>query len=238
MSLREIVLDTETTGLNPKTGDRIVEIACVELINHLPTGKSYQTYINPQRDVSEGASKVSGITTEFLHDKPLFMQIVDPFLEFIGDAPLIIHNAPFDMGFLNMELERLCRPLLPMKRVIDTLAMARKMFPGSPASVDALCRRFNIDLSGRTKHGALIDSELLAEVYLELIGGRQVSFAFQSSSQQKNDTQQQKGIDLLRPRPHRPSRHFKPTPEELENHENFVKELKDSLWEKKEKAAG
>lgn len=235
MSLREIVLDTETTGLDPKKGDRIIEVACVELINHLPTGNFYQTYINPQRDVSEGASKVSGITSEFLLDKPLFMHVADPFLEFIEDSPLIIHNAPFDMGFLNMELDRLCRPLLPMKRVIDTLAMARKLFPGSPASVDALCRRFNIDISARTKHGALIDSELLAEVYLELIGGRQVSFSFKASAQLKNESQQQKAMTLIKERPFRSSRGFNPIQEELESHRAYVKELSNPLWEALEK---
>lgn len=226
--LREIVLDTETTGLAHDKGDRVIEIACLELINYLPTGRSYQTYINPQRDMSEGATKISGITTEFLQDKPLFMHIVDPFLEFIGDSTLVIHNARFDMNFLNMELDRLCRPKIPLSRAIDTLAIAKKKFPGSPASLDALCRRFKINTSARVKHGALIDCELLADVYLELIGGRQVSFDFQTTS--SSATQTQTVIPLFKERPHRPSRNFQLSEEEKNQHKEFVKNLKNPLW--------
>ena len=175
--MREIVLDTETTGISPAKGHRLIEIGCVELENHVPTGKVYHEYINPQRGVEKGAFEVHGLSTEFLSDKPLFADLAAGFLEFIGDTPLIIHNAPFDMGFLNAELSRLNHPDLPkelsMDQAIDTLKMARQKYPGAQNSLDALCRRFGVDNSGREKHGALLDSELLAEVYLELIGGRQ-----------------------------------------------------------------
>ncbi len=175
--MREIVLDTETTGISPAKGHRLIEIGCVELENHVPTGQVYHEYINPQRDVEKGAFEVHGLSTEFLSDKPLFADLAAGFLEFIGDTPLIIHNAPFDMGFLNAELTRLNHPdfpnELPMDQAIDTLKMARQKYPGAQNSLDALCRRFGVDNSGREKHGALLDSELLAEVYLELIGGRQ-----------------------------------------------------------------
>lgn len=171
--MREIVLDTETTGFDPLTGDRLVEIGCVALFNHLPSGEVFHRYINPERDMPEEAFKVHGLSAAFLADKPVFAAVADSFLDFIGDAPLVIHNAEFDMRFLNAELARLGRPTLPMSRAIDTVAMARKRFPGAQANLDALCRRFGIDNSHRTQHGALLDAELLAEVYLQLIGGRQ-----------------------------------------------------------------
>jgi len=170
---REIVLDTETTGLDPATGDRIVEIGCVELINHLPTGKNLHLYINPQRSMPEEAFRVHGLSEEFLSDKPLFAQIAQEFVDFIGDATLVIHNAAFDIGFLNAELARAQRPALT-NAVIDTVMVARNVFPGARVSLDALCKTYGIDNSRRTLHGALLDSEILAEVYLELIGGRQV----------------------------------------------------------------
>ncbi len=226
--MREIVLDTETTGFNPKTGDRIIEIGCVELIDLLPTGKTYHTYVNPQRDVPPGASKVSGITTEFLYDKPLFVHVVDPFLDFIGDSSLVIHNASFDMGFINAELERLCRDPLPMARAIDTVQMARQKFPGSPASLDALCRRFGIDLSVRVKHGALLDAELLANVYLELKGGRQVAFSFKGNTKSKDnllDIQTQVSSTQQREK-----RSFPLTEEEKKSHADFIETLKNPLW--------
>ena len=175
--MREIVLDTETTGFEPDEGDRIVEIGAVELFNHMPTGKTYHQYINPQRSMPQGAFDVHGLGDDFLRDKPLFADIAQKFLDFIGDAKLVIHNAAFDMKFLNAELGWLNRPPLATDRALDTLAIARRKFPGSPASLDALCRRFGIDNSSRTLHGALLDSEILAEVYLELIGGRQPDFA-------------------------------------------------------------
>jgi len=173
---REIVLDTETTGLSPAAGDRLVEIGCVELINHIPSGRHYHVYINPQRPMPEEAFRVHGLSEEFLSDKPLFGAVVDDFLDFLGDARLIIHNAPFDMGFLNAELERVRqRPLT--NRVLDTVMLARDKHPGARVSLDALCKHYGIDNSRRTLHGALLDSEILAEVYLELIGGKQVSLA-------------------------------------------------------------
>ncbi len=171
--MREIVLDTETTGFEPAEGHRIVEIGAVELLNHMPTGNVYHQYINPQRSMPKEAFEVHGLGDEFLSDKPLFAAIAQAFLDFIGDARLVIHNAAFDMKFLNAELGWAGHPRLGDDRALDTLLIARKKFPGSPASLDALCRRFGIDNSAREKHGALLDSEILAEVYLELIGGRQ-----------------------------------------------------------------
>jgi len=173
---REIVLDTETTGLNPLGGDRIVEIGCVELVNHIPSGRHHHIYINPERSMPEEAFRVHGLSDEFLADKPVFAEIADTFLDFIGDASLIIHNAAFDIGFLNAELEKLNRPKL-VNEVIDTVMLARKVHPGARVSLDALCKHYGIDNSKRTLHGALLDSEILAEVYLELIGGRQVGLA-------------------------------------------------------------
>lgn len=180
--MREIVLDTETTGFDPESGDRIVEIGAVELHNHMATGNTYHQYINPEREMPSGAFEVHGLGDDFLRDKPKFAEIGQAFLDFVGDSKLIIHNAAFDMKFLNAELGKMGLPKLPWEQAIDTLAIARKKFPGSPASLDALCRRFGIDTSARTLHGALLDSEILAEVYLELIGGRQPDFALSTSS--------------------------------------------------------
>ena len=171
--MREIVLDTETTGLDPATGDRIVEIGAVELKGHMPTGNTYHQYIFPERSVPHDAIAVHGLDDAFLRDKPVFRKIAQDFIDFIGDAKLVIHNAAFDMKFLNAELKWAGMTTLPWERALDTLAIARKKFPGSPASLDALCRRYSIDNSARTLHGALLDSEILAEVYLEMIGGRQ-----------------------------------------------------------------
>ncbi len=174
--MREIVLDTETTGFDPDAGDRIVEIGAIELIGHIRTEREFHVYINPERAMPEDAKAVHGLDDAFLRDKPVFREVGRKFLDFIGDAPLIIHNAAFDMRFLNAELKWLGLPQIPESRAVDTLAIARKKFPGAPASLDALCRRFGIDNSARTLHGALLDSEILAEVYLELIGGRQPDF--------------------------------------------------------------
>ncbi len=174
--IREIVLDTETTGLSPQGGDRLVEIGCVELINHIPTGKHFHVYINPQRSMPEEAFRVHGLGDDFLADKPVFNAVATEFRDFIGDATLVIHNAPFDMGFLNAELEWAGMPRLT-NPVIDTVMLAREKHPGARVSLDALCKHYGIDNSRRTLHGALLDSEILAEVYLELIGGKQVSFA-------------------------------------------------------------
>jgi len=173
--MREIVLDTETTGLDPKEGHRIIEIGCIELVNYVPSGREFHCYINPERDVPPGAVNVHGLSAEFLADKPRFDEIADPFLEFIANTTLIIHNASFDIGFLNAELVRLPRDPIPFDRVVDTLALARRKHPAGPNSLDALCKRYRIDLSERAKHGALLDSELLAQVYLQLMGGTQAA---------------------------------------------------------------
>ncbi|MEQ3625697.1 MAG: DNA polymerase III subunit epsilon [Celeribacter sp.] len=196
--MREIVMDTETTGLDPYDGHRLVEIGGVELWNHVPTGRVYHQYINPQRDMPKEAFDVHGISVEFLADKPLFKAVAQEFLDFVGDAVLVIHNASFDMKFLNAELEWAGKPRLPMKQALDTLAIARKRFPGSPASLDALCRRFNIDNSAREKHGALLDSEILAEVYLELTGGRQPDFALASGGNRRGAAEM---VEDWRPKP-------------------------------------
>lgn len=171
--MREIILDTETTGLRPAEGHRLVEIGCLELINHVPTGEIFHCYINPERDMPEAAFAVHGLSEEFLRDKPLFKSVAEEFLGFIETSPLIIHNAAFDLSFLNAELSLIDRDPLSPERAIDTLEIARRKFPGAQNNLDALCRRFNVDNSNRTRHGALLDAELLAEVYLELIGGRQ-----------------------------------------------------------------
>ncbi len=171
--MREIVLDTETTGLDPYQGHRVVEIGCVELVNRFPTGKSFHCYLNPERDMPQEAFGVHGLSFEFLKDKPCFADVAEEFLTFVADAPLIIHNAAFDLAFLNAELERLSRPVIGRDRLLDTLLLARRKHPGGANRLDDLCTRYNIDNSRRTKHGALLDAEILAEVYLELIGARQ-----------------------------------------------------------------
>ena len=225
--MREIVLDTETTGFDPQTGDRIVEIGAVELQGHLATGRHYHQYINPERSMPEDAFAVHGLGDEFLADKPVFKDVAQDFLDFIGDAKLVIHNASFDMKFLNAELGWAGRPALPMDRAIDTVTMARKKFPGSPASLDALCRRFRIDNSARTLHGALLDSEILAEVYLELIGGRQPDFGLAQNTRQSAGTRTTSGPRAARAAP-LPSRI---SAEEREAHSAFVQKLgEDALW--------
>ncbi|MFJ5488482.1 DNA polymerase III subunit epsilon, partial [Hansschlegelia beijingensis] len=173
--MREIVLDTETTGLDPLTGDRVVEIGCVELLNRIPTGATFHVYLNPERDMPEEAFRVHGLSAEFLSDKPRFADVADDFLAFVAEGALVIHNASFDMAFLDAELKRLGRAPIGRERVVDTLMLARRKNPGGANSLDALCQRYGIDNSRRTKHGALLDSEILAEVYLELLGGRQAS---------------------------------------------------------------
>jgi DNA polymerase-3 subunit epsilon len=175
--LREIVLDTETTGLSPASGDRVVEIGCVEIVNRFPTGRTYHTYLNPERDMPDSAFSVHGLSIEFLSDKPLFAAVADAFLEFIGDDPLVAHNAEFDVSFLNMEFARVKKPILEMGRVINTLLLARRKHPGGPNRLDDLCVRYKIDNSKRDLHGALLDAQLLAEVYAELAGGRQAALS-------------------------------------------------------------
>ena len=226
--MREIVLDTETTGFEPFEGDRLVEIGAVELNGHVPTGRTYHQYINPQRSLPKEAFEVHGLGDEFLADKPLFKDVAQDFLDFIGDAKLVIHNAAFDMKFLNAELGWVDKPLLPMDQAIDTLMIARRKFPGSPASLDALCRRFGIDNSARTLHGALLDSEILAEVYLELIGGRQPDFAL-SSDNQKTTVQ---GVETAwKPTPRAKALPSRLTEKEKAAHDAFVDSLgSQSLW--------
>ena len=222
---REIILDTETTGLDPYSGHRIIEIGCVEVISGIRSGAFFHTYLNPERDVPDEAYRVHGIATEFLKDKPVFAEKVDDFLEFIGGDPLVIHNAGFDMRFINAELERLGFPALPMTRAIDTVLIARKKFPGSPASLDALCKRFEIDLSQRTKHGALLDAELLADVYLELMGGRQVALLLE---EEKTSVSVSAEIVALPPRE---AREFPVVAGELEAHMLMLAKLKKPVWE-------
>ncbi|WP_322893187.1 MULTISPECIES: DNA polymerase III subunit epsilon [unclassified Yoonia] len=227
--MREIVLDTETTGFEPGEGDRIVEIGAVELMGHVPTGRTYHQYINPQRSMPAEAFAVHGLGDDFLADKPLFKDIADDFLTFIGDAKLVIHNAAFDMKFLNAELSWVNKPALAMDRALDTLAIARRKFPGSPASLDALCRRYGIDNTSRTLHGALLDSEILAEVYLELIGGRQPDFALSEGSNSQNSV----GIDQWRVGPRPAPLPPRITAEESAAHAAFIDALGDAaVWKK------
>lgn len=226
--MREIVLDTETTGFNPEEGDRIVEIGGVELYNHMPTGRTYHQYINPERAMPQDAFEVHGLGDDFLRDKPVFRQIAQEFLDFVGDAKLVIHNAAFDMKFLNAELGWLNMRKLPWSQAVDTLDMAKKKFPGSPASLDALCRRFNIDNGARTLHGALLDSEILAEVYLELIGGRQPDFALAGSFNTDTDENTQ---EAWRPRPRKAPLPPRITQQERAAHQAFVDKMGDgALW--------
>ncbi|MDR2794685.1 MAG: DNA polymerase III subunit epsilon [Holosporaceae bacterium] len=224
-NLREIVLDTETTGLSHVNGDRIVDVACVELINHIPTGNTYQVYINPEREMQQEAVAISGITNKFLVGKPLFHEIVDDFLEFIQDSALVIHNAKFDIGFLNSEMARLDKPQFSMKNTIDTLEMARKKFPGSPASLDALCKRFEIDTSARTKHGALIDCFLLAEVYINLLGGRQSDLSFHNDNPAAGALA---GVKKTKAR--HVKRYFAVSENEKTSHEEFLKTIHNPIW--------
>lgn len=241
--MREIVLDTETTGFDPESGDRIVEIGCLELFNHMPTGRTYHQYINPERGMPDEAFGVHGIGPDLLaspraaeagevtlKDKPVFKHVGQAFLDFIEDAKLVIHNASFDMRFLNAELKWMGLPQIPWERAVDTLAMARTKFPGAPASLDALCRRFAIDNSSRTLHGALLDSEILAEVYLELIGGRQPDLVLAggpSGSATGGST------DDWRPRPRPEPLTSRITEKETAAHDAFVEKLGDgALWKK------
>ncbi len=223
--MREIVIDTETTGLNPFEGDKIVEIGCVEIINHVPTNKVFHKYINPQRDIPEEVIKIHGITEEFLKDKPTFAEIADEFLDFISSDNLVIHNAAFDMSFINSELVAINKKPIDMHRVIDSLAIARHKFPGDKASLDSLCKKFGIDNSHRTKHGALLDAELLSEVYLELVGGREPSLVM--SSFKKQNLEKNKTLEK-----NYKERYFKASEEELEKHRNFLNKLKNPVWNK------
>lgn len=220
--MREIALDTETTGMDPYDGHRIIEIGCVEMMNHVPTGKTLQLYINPEREVPAEATAVHGITDEFLKDKPIFSQVYSEFVKFVQDAKLVIHNAEFDMKFINWELQNVGHAAIGWTNIIDTLAIARKKFPGSPANLDALCRRFGIDNSDRTYHGALLDSELLAEVYLELLGGRQHGFSLADDGGEKQFAQSAEKTE----RPFREPRIFTISDVEKEAHNALLEKLK------------
>lgn len=230
--MREIVLDTETTGFDADKDDRIVEIGAIELLNHLPTGRVFHVYINPDRPMPKEAFEVHGLGDEFLRDKPRFAQIADDFLAFIGtDTRLVIHNAAFDMGFLNAELRRLNHPPLPPERALDTVALARRRFPGAPASLDALCRRFGVDNSGRERHGALLDSELLAEVYLELIGGRQPDLVLHGPAQGEAGPVSQAGPARAPARPRPAPLPPRLTEAEAAAHAHFVASLGETaVW--------
>ena len=229
--MREIVLDTETTGLDPQDGHRIVEIGAVELHNHVPTGNVYHQYINPLIKMPDQAFAIHGLSDIFLSDKPKFSEIAKEFLDFIGSAKLVIHNAAFDIKFINAELKRIDKEEITFDRATDTLAIARKKFPGSPASLDSLCRRFKIDNSARVVHGALLDSQILAEVYLELVGGKQPDFSLNIanvSNENNNSTFHEK-----RARVRKEKLKSRLTTEEKANHENFIKKLgKNSMWSK------
>jgi DNA polymerase III subunit epsilon len=198
--LRELVMDTETTGLDPRNGDRLVEIACVEVFNYIPTGRTYHQYVNPERDMPQEAFAVHGLSAQFLSDKPVFSDVVADFMEFVGDAKMVFHNASFDMSFINMELGRVAREAVPSVRIVDTLALARRKHPGGPNTLDALCKRYGIDNSTRTLHGALLDAQLLAEVYLQLSGGQQpvLDLSLASAAAARD---QAGGAILVRPAP-------------------------------------
>ncbi len=222
---REIVLDTETTGLDPAAGHRIVEVGCVEIIGLVPSGEDFRRYVNPERDMPAEAEAIHGLSGDFLAGQPLFAEIADEFLDFIGDAPLVIHNAGFDMKFLNAELTRIGRPALDPARAVDTAAMARRRYPGSQASLDALCRRYEIDTSARGFHGALLDCQLLAEVYMELRGGRQPGFNLAKATAGGHADKGRADA-----RPQRPKRPHAPSEEERRAHEALLSRLEDPVW--------
>ncbi|SFJ92865.1 DNA polymerase-3 subunit epsilon [Pseudovibrio ascidiaceicola] len=232
--MREISFDTETTGLNPLDGDRLVEIGGVELINFIPTGRTCHLYVNPQRDMPEEAFRIHGLSAEFLSDKPLFVDVADEFLDFVGDSRLVIHNAPFDMGFINMELGRCNKPKIPNTQVLDTLKLARRKFPTGSVSLDALCSRYSVDNTKRVYHGALLDAELLAEVYLEMNGGKQKNLGLVPDDEaidldKLSDEPKKRVAAMQRPTPLSPSL----SEEEIEAHAKFLAGMKsDPAWNK------
>jgi DNA polymerase III subunit epsilon len=225
--MREIIFDTETTGLDPLSGDRLVEIGCVEMVNRVVTGNSFHAYFNPQRDMPMEAERVHGLSATFLADKPLFTDRAEDLLDFVGDAPLVAHNAQFDFGFLNAELAACGREPINLDRMVDTLSIARRRHPGAKHSLDALCTRYGIDRSHRVKHGALLDAELLAQVYVELTGGRQIGLQLAAEVEQVV-------MEVTRFRPRlgdlRPPRPHAPTAEELERHKAFIATMESPLW--------
>jgi len=225
--LREIVMDTETTGLDPANGDRLIEIGCIEMVNRIPTGREFHRYLNPERDVHRDAVAVHGLTVEFLKDKPLFADVAEEFLEFIGEAPLVAHNASFDIAFLNAELKRLSRPALRSDRVVDTLILARRRHPAGPNSLDALCKRYGIDNTERIKHGALMDSLLLANVYVELLGERQATLGLGGQGGAETSARLRVAAAKPRPEPLRP----RLSEEGVLAHREFIKTLgPKALW--------
>ena len=228
--MREIVFDTETTGLDPKTGDRMVEIGCVEMVNLVPTGNTFHAYYNPERDMPAGAEAVHGLSAAFLADKPLFRDNAGELLDFLGDAPLIAHNAGFDFGFLNAELTLIEFEPVCMSRMIDTVAIAKKRHPGAKLSLDALCTRYGIDRSHRVKHGALLDAELLAQVYVELKGGRQIGLGLAAESVAASVPQEVVAVRKAPEGPRREPRPHAPTPEELARHRKFMSGIENPLW--------
>jgi DNA polymerase-3 subunit epsilon len=217
------VFDTETTGLDPLQGHRLVEVGAVELVNHVPTGKTFHSYINPERDMPEEAFRVHGLSAEFLAGYPLFAEIADELLAFIDGGPLIIHNATFDVRFINAELRRCGRAPLAEDCAVDTLLLAQRRFPGAPASLDALCRRFAVDATARTLHGALLDCQLLAEVYLHLLGGRQADLGLALPGQRRE-------IEIVTTVTVRPARSHAPSEAELEAHAAFIRGIENALW--------
>jgi DNA polymerase-3 subunit epsilon len=229
--MREIIFDTETTGFDPHGGDRMVEIGCVEMVNRVLTGESYHCYYNPQRSMPASAQAVHGLGDAFLADKPLFGGKADELLAFVGDSPLVAHNAKFDFGFLNHELMLCGRVEISLDRMIDTLAMARVIHPGAKHTLDALCTRYGIDRSHRVKHGALLDAELLAQVYIELTGGRQIGLGLDAVVEEAPDPVVEARPAGREPRPPRPPRSFSATPEELERHRAFVEKLSNPIWD-------
>ena len=231
--MREVIFDTETTGLDPKTGDRMVEIGCVEMVGRVETGRSYHAYYNPERDMPAAAEAVHGLSAGFLCEKPLFADTADELLEFLGDAPLVAHNAGFDFGFLNAELVKIGREPIAMDRMVDTVALARKKHPGAKLSLDALCTRYGIDRSHRVKHGALLDAELLAQVYVELTGGRQIGLELASDAPPK--VASHTPTDSAKPnvptqKPHREARPHSASPQELERHAAFIAGIEKAIW--------
>jgi DNA polymerase-3 subunit epsilon len=224
--MREIVFDTETTGLSFSSGDRLVEIGCVELVNRVTTGRTFHAYVNPERDMPVEAFKIHGLSGVFLSDKPVFHDIVEDLIEFMGDCPLVAHNASFDFGFLNGELTRCGRPIMAIDRMVDTLTIARTRHPGAKHSLDALCTRYGVDLSQRTLHGALLDAQLLAQVYVELTGGRQITMGLAVDAPVMRETAAE-----ARAHVHvRPARHFEASEAELARHTAFLESLEEPLW--------
>ncbi len=229
--MREIIFDTETTGFDPHSGDRMVEMGCIEMIDRVATGNSYHCYYNPQRNMPAQAEEVHGLSEKFLSEKPLFSEKAHELLEFIQDSALVAHNASFDFGFLNAELVRCELPPVAMDRMVDTLAIAKKLHPGAKLSLDALCSRYGIDRSHRVKHGALLDAELLAQLYIELTGGRQIGLGLASDNGVKADIKNHDHVQNKESKPLRKARHFEISAAEREQHEKFMATIENPIWQ-------